>query len=97
MCHYKKKLQMFLDKFSKWCKENALTINTSKTKLMTFGSRSNIKKDNDLEISIDGERLIAVPTYKYLGINLDQTLSFKYHLGILVNAISFKLYLFKQN
>ena len=55
-----------------------------------------LKKNNDLEISIDGERLIAVPKYKYLGINLDQTLNFKYHLGILVNAISFKLYLFNE-
>ena len=90
------KLHLFLNKFSKWCKENALTINTSKTKIMTFGSRSNIQKANDLKIFIDGEQLKAVPTYKYLGVNLDQTFNFKYHLGILVNAISFKLYLFNK-
>ena len=35
-----KKLQLALNTFSKWCKENALSINTSKTKFMTFGSRS---------------------------------------------------------
>ena len=64
---------------------------------MTFGWRSYIyikKKTNDLEIVIDGEQLKSVPTYKYLGVNLDQTLNFEHHLGLLVNAISFKLYLF---
>ena len=91
-----KKLQIVLNKFSKWCKENALTINTDKTKLMTFGSRPNIKKVKELEICINNEQLKTVPSYKYLGINLDQTLNFKYHLGLLVNAISFKLYLFNK-
>ena len=91
------KLQLILDKFSKWSKENALTINTAKTKLMIFGSRSNIKKINDISISIDGEKLKSVPSYKYLGVNLNQTLNFKYHLGLLnVSAISFKLYLFNK-
>ena len=63
---------------------------------MIFGSQSNIKKVKDLDISIDGEHLKAVPSYRYLGVNLDQTLNFKYHLGLIVNAISFKLYLFNK-
>ena len=63
---------------------------------MTFGSRSNIKKITDLEVTIENEQLKTVPSYQYLGINLDQTLNFKYHLGLLVNAISFKLYLFNK-
>ena len=37
-----------------------------------------------------------VPTFKYLGINLDQTLNFKYHLDSLINIISFKLYMFSK-
>ena len=37
-----------------------------------------------------------MPSYKYLGFNLDQTLSFKHHLELLINNISFKLYLFSK-
>ena len=38
------KLQDSQDKFCVWCDINKLTINTKKTKLMIFGSRSKFKK-----------------------------------------------------
>ena len=40
--------------------------------------------------------MISVPTYKYLGINLDQTLNFRYHTSNLVNLINHKLYMFSK-
>ena len=82
-----------LDKFSKWCKINALTINTNKTKTMIFGSRHKLKNIIKPELKINDEILQLVPTYKYLGVNLDQTLNFKYHLECLINNITFKLYM----
>ena len=36
------KLQNLIEKFSKWCSQNALTINIKKTKVMAFGTRSKI-------------------------------------------------------
>ena len=45
---------------------------------------------------INNEQLQFVPTFKYLGINLDQTLNFKYHMETLINNITFKLYLFSK-
>ena len=44
---------------------------------------------NALNISINREQFKTVPSYKYLGVNLDETLNFKY-LSLLVIAISFK-------
>ena len=41
---------------------------------MIFGSRYNINKNNNLKININKETLQVVPTYKYLGVHLDQTL-----------------------
>ena len=90
------KLQKGIDKFALWCSKNALTINTKKTKVMKFGSSNKIKKGNNINIFINKEKLGIVPTYKYLGINLDQTLSFKYHTGNLVNLINHKLYMFSK-
>ena len=91
-----KELQNVLDKFSKWCAINALTINTSKTKTMLFGSRIKIKNSYKPELYSNKELLQVVPTYKYLGVNLDQTLNFKYHLECLVSNITFKLYMFSK-
>ena len=91
-----KELQSILDKFTKWCAINALTINTSKTKTMLFGSRNKLKNCQKPELFINDEILQNVPTFKYLGINLDQTLSLKYYLECLTSNITFKLYMFNK-
>ena len=91
-----RKFQYLLNKFSKWCSQNGLTINNKKTKIMTFGTRSKINKIDGININIGNENLQVVPSYKYLGFNLDQTLNFKHHLELLINNISFKLYLFSK-
>ena len=57
-----------------------------------------VKKTNncDININISNETLQIVPTYKYLGIHLDQTLSYDYHLKYVINNISHKLYVFSK-
>ena len=61
---------------------------------MVFGTRHKIKRTKNINLNIRGEMLQVVPTYKYLDINLDQTLSFNYHLKYVANLISHKLYVF---
>ena len=90
------KLQYLMNKFSTWCVQNTLTINTKKTKIVVFGTRNKINNVDIINVRINNENIQTVPTYKYLGLNLDQTLNFKYHLGIIINNISFKLYLFSK-
>ena len=63
---------------------------------MVFGTRNKINKIENIKISVNKQYLQVVPTYKYLGFNLDQTLNYKYHLGTVINNISFKLYLFSK-
>ena len=89
-------LQMNIDRFSNWCIVNKLTINTKQTKVMIFGSRYNIKSISAIDPTINGEKLQIVPTYKYIGISLDQTLNFNYHLKNVVHQISQKLYIFSK-
>ena len=79
-----------------WCTKNALTINIKKTKVMRFGTSNKIKKEKKLNLFINGEKIGNTPTYKYLGINLDQTLNFKYHTENLMNTINHKLYMFSK-
>ena len=63
---------------------------------MCFGSRYHIKKADKAMISIHNETLGNVPTYKYLGIHLDQLLNFKYHSDSLLNLVNHKLYMFSK-
>ena len=63
---------------------------------MAFGSKNNIKKDKGKALILNGEKINFVPTFKFLGVFLDQTLNFRHHLDILVNTINFKLYLLSK-
>ena len=84
------KLQPALNKFSKWCAANKLTLNVSKTKLMTFGTRNMVKKAKDTVVKIGGTPLQIVPTYKYLGVTLDATLTFDKQVKSTISMVAFK-------
>ena len=62
-------LQEGLNAFCKWSTVNKLSINTKKTKLMVFGSRSKVKKANNLSVRLNGDKLKRGPTFKYLGLD----------------------------
>lgn len=61
----------------KWCVRNILTINVGKTCYMTFGRASLLP---DLNIVIDNETIKRVRTFKYLGLVLDENLTFDKHV-----------------
>ena len=84
-------LQTNLDRFSNWCAENKLTINTKKTKLMTFGTRERVKKSKRPQILINKVKLQTVPSFKYLGVLLDSTLTFNLHINSLIRTVSHKV------
>ena len=85
-----------MNKFASWCSANVLSINPKKTKLMAFGSRSKVKKCKKAKITLNGEVLRSVPTYKYLGVMLDQTLNFTHHISSLTRVIQHKLTLLSK-
>ena len=72
---------------SKWLTINKLTLNVSKTKYMVI---SNKKKppDNDFQIKFDDVFLEKCSNYKYLGVYLDDKLSWKPHIDYISNKIS---------
>ena len=93
-----KLLQKDLDNLMSWCNENKLTINTKKTKYCIYGMRSNVKhsKSIDTELSLNGNILDRVCSYKYLGFTLDDHLNFNKHISDLCNLVTHKLYLLSQ-
>ena len=73
-----------------------MTINVKKTKLMPFDTHNRITHLSELDFRLDGNILGSVQTYKYLGIILDSTLTYKQHLSHIEKTVSHKTFLLRK-
>ena len=74
-----------------WSNKSDLFIHPKKTEYVIFGKSLKLNQFDSVnlsEIYLGGQILNRVPFYKYLGIYLDQSLSFKEHVTRLNNKIS---------
>ena len=73
------RLSSDMQRLSNWCKENELFLNLSKgkTEAMLFGTAPALQKQkNKMNITYDTFKTITVTTsYKYLGVEIDASLS----------------------
>ena len=90
-------LRMELHTVSEWLKANRLTLNAAKTKYMIFATRPKIVNFGNYPLSIDGHHLECVSNFKYLGIILDEVLSFSEHVDHLHSKVSSRLGLLKRS
>ena len=86
----KTRMQVNLKRLYNWCRCNKLTLNPSKTKMMTFGTRHSVKKTKDLKLFLAGKEIQKVSTFKYLGFTLDATLNFKAHIADVIKKVIHK-------
>jgi len=87
-------LQDELRKLSKWCEENDMQINVTKTKSMIFMNRKT--KLDPLVLSVNGCSIESVTTFKYLGVVLDQFLNFKVHFDTVCKKIRSRINLIRR-
>ncbi len=76
-------------KLVEWCENNDLVINTSKTEEIIFGSTSDT---NIMPVFIHNRKIRQVKTYKYLGVMIDNMLSWKDHIDALCNRTKQRIY-----
>ena len=89
--------QADLDNLADWCKRNKLSINIRKTKSMVVGTRSMVKKHPVTpKLKILGKPLEYVFQYKYLGVTIDEILSFNAHLNNTIKLVSHKSFLLRK-
>ena len=69
-----------LRRVSEWMTLNKLSLNASKTKSMTFHRAQ--KKVNQLTLKLNGQNIEMVSSFNFLGITLDQNLSWKKHASM---------------
>ena len=86
------KVQEDVNKLYSWCLSNKLTINVKKTKAVIFGMGNRIKRLDPPVIKLGSNEIEYVQSYKYLGLTLDQSLTFNKHLNNVIRTASHKTY-----
>ena len=83
-----------LDKLADWFKANKLTLNISKTKYMIFKDKSKTVNFASHNLKIDNEVIERIgkncpeESFKFVGINLDECLSWRHHVNHVINKIA---------
>ena len=75
-----------LDQVYTWLKVNKLSLNVGKTKIMIFHRKR--KHIPELKVVIDGCNIDCVSSSNFLGIILDQGLSWNNHVDLVLNNVS---------
>ena len=81
-------LQLGFDELNKWFAANNLSVNPSKSKVMLFRSKRSQMKNVKLDVRSGDVVLETVDTMKYLGVNLDEHLTFEEHTDKLISKVS---------
>ena len=77
-----------------WCNDNHLNLNVSKTKEMIFENR---KKPNHKEpILINNIPVSLVPSYKYLGVTIQNNLKWDEHISAQVKKADNRMYFVRR-
>ena len=82
-----------VNKVVEWSDNNALIINTKKTEEIIFGAPSETHRS---PITIHGESINQVCSYKYLGVVIDHLLSWKDHIESLCMKTKQRIYFLRR-
>ena len=75
-----------IEKITIWLKVNKLSLNVQKTKLTIFHRKQ--KHIQNLNISINGINIERVESFNFLGIILQETLSWDSHVTLVKTKVS---------
>lgn len=86
------KMNRNLVKLDSWATNNRLTINPTKTRFVLFNFLNLAHKSRTIQLQINDTVLVQSNSYEYLGIIIDERLSFKQHINKTISACSQKLF-----
>ena len=73
-----------LAKVNEWLMHNSLFIHQGKTECVLFGTGPRLANAN-FHVKLDGKELTRVAEFKYLGVILDESLTWNAHLNYLLS------------
>ena len=84
-------LELDIKHISEWMYQNHLKMNDAKTELITYGSKSGLKKQILPEIRVGNKVVKNSKSIKFLGITLDKDLEFKKFIATKVRNAYFNI------
>jgi hypothetical protein len=79
-------IQTEINKITDWLNVNKLSINTKKTKFVLFKS-PNKRTSHDIKLSMNNDNIKQVKSITFLGIVVDECLTWKYHIKLVSKKI----------
>ena len=86
----------YLDKVSKWLTSNQFTLNITKNTFIIIGSSQRLKKLNSISIANDDKSIAEVSSFSYLGVVINNHLSWRDHIDYISNKVNKKLGLLRR-
>ena len=85
-----------VNRIKNWMCMNHLQMNDRKTEFITFGTTHLLNKKNLYSITIGDTTVNSSKTVKFLGVLLDETLSFKQHVAARAKSALYGIHLIKN-
>ena len=83
-----------IESFVHWCDNNHLKLNISKTQEIIF--YANCIVAGHLPVVIHGEEIAQIGQYKYIGVHLDNKLSWNVHVHSVCSKVHQRLYFLRR-
>ena len=90
------KLITDLAAITSWLHDNKLTLNVTKSKFMVIGGRNKLSQFNDIALVANNHQLENVTKFKYLGVIINQHLTWHDHIEQLQSKIAKRLGVLKR-
>ena len=84
----------YVTDFTKWCEDHNLLLNISKTKELIFDFRT--KKEPLMPLEIKGQTVDQVDSYKYLGVTIDNKLSWDEHASLTYKKVNKRMFFLRK-
>ena len=91
------RLSLELSSCKKWLIDNKLSLHVGKTESMLFGTSRRLKQVREFQVTCDGMAVNRVTSVKYLGVKLDENLSFKAHATEVINKCAGRIAFLYRN
>ena len=94
-CNLQTSLQTCLNLANLWLQRNGLRLNTSKTKSMLIHSSRKVT-GSTLELNVEGNQVEQVRSFKFLGVTINDTLTWSDHINMVCDKVSHNVSLLRR-
>jgi hypothetical protein len=83
---FKTKVHTVFDKKNNWFQTNLLSLNFDKTNFLQFLTKNS--HELDIHVSYGNKQIVNIYNFKFLGLSMDSSLSWKNHIDQLIYKLN---------